>query len=47
MLKVTDINLLTSEYKYEFLNTLSNLELVLNTLDELQLIFKNYLRDKK
>ena len=46
MLKVKDINLLTSSYKYEFLDTLSNLELVLNTLDELRLMFYDYLINK-
>lgn len=45
MLKVKDINLLTSDYKYNFLNTLTNIELVINNLDELQLMFKNYLLD--
>lgn len=43
MLKVKDINLLTSNYKYDFLGTLTNTELVLNSLDELQLMFKDYL----
>lgn len=45
MLTVKDINLVTSDYKYDFLNTLTNIELVLNNLDELQLMFKDYLLD--
>lgn len=45
MLLIKDINLLTSNYKYDFLTTLSNIELVLNSLDELQLMFKDYLLD--